>query len=409
MSELPQPYPRSSTGRPLRVLLVEVNEDGTIGGSHQVLLDVVRRLDRRFVEPVVLFYQDNPVADRLRQLSVDVKVLEDLRRREVTRYRASNRFIRYGGLIGAIATRARFLGRHRIDLVHINNSPQVAFYDWLPAARARRVPIVVSAMGDAGPIEGRVRRSLTRTYSHYIAVSEYMRRALISQGIPSSRITLVQNGIDAARIRSRIRRNPEVIRGALDVRPDQILGLMVGNIRRWKGQHVVLEALARLPIEIRGQIVIAFAGAHDETGLDYQGELEATTRKWKVTPQIRWLGRREDIPDLFNAADFGLHASIVPEPFGLVMVECMATGTPVIAAQEGGAAEIVTAETGWVYPGGDAEALASLLRTFPLQRKFFQRFVEACQDRAGQFDAAVMAEGVQDVYLKLSGGRRRWK
>jgi hypothetical protein len=63
-------------GTPVRILYIEANEDGTVGGSHRVLFDLVCNLDRTQYEPVVLFYQDNAYASRLRALGVDVVVLE---------------------------------------------------------------------------------------------------------------------------------------------------------------------------------------------------------------------------------------------------------------------------------------------------------------------------------------------
>lgn len=397
-----------SRAGPIRVMIVEVNDDGTIGGSHQVLLDVVRRLNRDLVEPVVTFYEDNPVADRLRELSLDVLILDEFHSRELERYRSNKRFDRYRGAVEAVLARVELLKKHKVDLVHINNSPQVAIYDWLPAAKSLGLPIVASAMGDAGPISGRLKRILVRGYTHYIPVSKYMHQALLEQGIDESRISLVRNGVDVALIRSRSRRTADAVRGELGVRPHQVLGVMVGNVRRWKGQHIVLEALARLHPDVRSRLVIAFAGANDPAGTDFQLELQSMVDHWGLAHQTRWLGRRDDVPDLFHAADFGLHASVIPEPFGLVMVECMTMGTPVIAAQEGGAAEIVTAETGWLYRGGDADALASLLQTLPLDRPYFEQFAQACRHRADEFDSALMSRGVQDVYLLVSGGRRRW-
>ena len=392
----------------IRVMIVEVNDDGTIGGSHQVLWDVIRRLDRHLVEPVVAFYEDNPIAERLRGMGVSVIVLDDLHRDELKRYRSGRTTERYRAVVQAVRARVALLKRDQIDLVHINNSPQVAIYDWLPAARNLGIPIVASAMGDAGPITGRIRRTLVRSYNHYIAVSHYMYQALREQGVSESRISLVRNGVDVSMIQSRLRRSRGSVRRELGVLPHQLLGVMVGNVRRWKGQHVVLQALALLPPDKRSRLVVAFAGANDPSGLDFQLELQSMVDDWGLAQHTRWLGRRDDVPDLFRAADFGLHASILPEPFGLVMVECMATGTPVIASQEGGAAEIVTPETGWCYRGGDADELASLLMSLPLERAHFRRFAGTCRLRAEEFDARFMSQGVEDVYLRVSGGRRRW-
>ena len=69
--------------RPKRVLLIECNEDGTIGGSHQALFDLVRSLDKARYEPVVLFYQSNIYEEKLRALGIEVHSFEEVRKREL--------------------------------------------------------------------------------------------------------------------------------------------------------------------------------------------------------------------------------------------------------------------------------------------------------------------------------------
>src|SRR5688500_11752438 len=74
--------PRTAGAPPPRVLYIEANEDGTVGGSHRVLFDLVCNLDRTQHEPVVLFYQDNAYVARLRAHGINVMVLEEVRARE---------------------------------------------------------------------------------------------------------------------------------------------------------------------------------------------------------------------------------------------------------------------------------------------------------------------------------------
>src|SRR5712664_876406 len=63
-------------GKPIRILYVEANEDDTVGGSHQAMFDLARKLDRNDFEPHVLFYQNNVFADRLRRLGISVHSYE---------------------------------------------------------------------------------------------------------------------------------------------------------------------------------------------------------------------------------------------------------------------------------------------------------------------------------------------
>ena len=365
-------------------------------------------MNRDRVSPVVAFYQENPFVRRLRALGLEVHVFSSLRSQELRRYRSGSLIERYWGLLGAIRARWQLIRKLKIDLVHINNSPQVAAHDWLPASRIIGVPIIASAMGDAAYIDRRFRRAIIRRYNHYLPVSQYMRRSLLAQGVSPARVTMVRNGVDTDRIHSRIVRSREQVRHDLEVLPEQTLGVMVGNVRRWKGQGVVLEALAKVPSDLRSRLVIAFAGSDDPQNRDFRYELDQKTQDLGLLAQIRWLGRREDVPELFHAADFGLHASVLPEPFGLVMAECMATGTPVIAAQEGGASEIISPGTGWVYPGGQADSLAELFTKVLREPEQFRVSADDCRRRAKEFSAERMAAEMEAVYLSVTASRRRW-
>jgi len=78
---------------------------------------------------------------------------------------------------------------------------------------------------------------------------------------------------------------------------------------------------------------------------------------------VHLTGFRPDIPDVMNAWDIVVHASIRPEPFGRVILEGMLLGKPVVAMAAGGVPELITHEqTGWLVPPGDAAALAAQLR-----------------------------------------------
>lgn len=385
--------------------MVEANEDGTVGGSHQIMFDTVTRVDRTQFTPVPCFYQDNPFADRYRSLGLEVLVLEDLRAHERAVRLGSGRGRRTLDMIRAVQRRRRLLRESGIDLLHLNNSPHVGFSDWLPAGKAARVPVIVNAMGDAEPIKGGAwKRKVVASFDHYVPISTFMEAALHRQGVPPEKMTLIRAGVDVAKLRSSVDRPREEVRNGLSVESHQRLVVMVGNIREWKGQHVVIEALGRLPPETRERLVVAFVGAEYGPDDPYAQGLRDRCEGLQLHGSVRWLGSRADVGTLFAAADAGLHASITPEPFGLVMVECMAVGTPVIAAREGGAAEIVTPDTGWVHPGGDDAALAELLamvaRTDPDSREVQDRRA-ACLSRSEGFDVREMAEGVQAVWTGM--------
>ncbi len=82
----------------------------------------------------------------------------------------------------------------------------------------------------------------------------------------------------------------------------------------------------------------------------------------ELTDRVIFTGARTDVPDLLALADVVVHCSIRPEPFGRVVVEALAAGRPLVAADGGGVVEIVEPDrTGVLVPAGDASALAAAI------------------------------------------------
>lgn len=403
MPSTPPSRPADRQREPKRILFVEANEDGTVGGSHKALYDLVRLIDRRRFEPLVLFYQHNEYIGRLRDADVEALDFEDVRRGERQVRGDSNVVVKVGGLLARIRQRMRFLRAHRIDLVHLNNSPKVGSDDWLPAARLLRIPCLVNVMGDARGDTGRVRKWLFRQFDHYLPISRFIADAMEGHGIPRQKMDLIYLGVDVEAIRSGVRKSRGEVRTELGVPDGAVLALMIGNIREWKGQHVVLDAFARLEGEARERLHIAFAGAAGAADVPYQQRLADIVARAKLEERVHFLGPRSDVPDLLAAADIALHASIRPEPFGLVVIEAMAAGRTLIAANTGGPAEIVEEGTGFTFDPAEPAQLASLLDR--LVRDPAQ--VNAVGHRAGQraeaFSIQAYTAGVQRVYERMLG------
>jgi glycosyltransferase involved in cell wall biosynthesis len=136
---------------------------------------------------------------------------------------------------------------------------------------------------------------------------------------------------------------------------------IAGNIQEWKGQHVVVEALGLLADQAALHCVIA-GGVH-RAGETYAAELRARLHALGLADRVHLIGFRADIPDVMNAWDVVVHASVRPEPFGRVILEGMLLGKPVVATAAGGVPELIEdGRTGVLVPPGDAPALANALR-----------------------------------------------
>jgi len=195
----------ASTGSSKRILFVEANEDGTVGGSHQVLLDMVTHFDRKAVDPVVMFYEDNRFAELTEGAGVETIRWDSVRAAERKVQTEGGAVAKLWGILRAIRARYRFIREHRIDLVHMNNSPRTGRDDWLPAARLAGIPIVASARGDANPLPGEgmrvsVHKALMRGFDRVLAVSEYIATAWRAQGLAPHKVRVVHDGVNRAKL-----------------------------------------------------------------------------------------------------------------------------------------------------------------------------------------------------------------
>jgi glycosyltransferase involved in cell wall biosynthesis len=194
-----------------------------------------------------------------------------------------------------------------------------------------------------------------------IAISHFIAGHLIARhGTDPARVRVIPRGVDPLRFDpasvggDRMRRLAEAWR-----LPDGApVILLPGRLTRWKGQAVLIEALARM---VRSDAVAVLAG--DAQGRDaYRAELETLAAARGVAARLRMPGDCPDMPAGLMLADAVVSASTDPEAFGRVVVEGQAMGRPVVATAHGGASETVAdGETGWLVPPSDAGALAARL------------------------------------------------
>lgn len=327
--------------RPTRV--VHVITTLTTGGAERQLELLVERSSAQ--SRTLCLYEGGPVADAMRRRGHHVDVL---------------------GMAGwrkplAIARLARELRRLRPDVVHVH---LLAAQLWgIPAARLAGVPVVVSSEHSlmADSIEGRPLTAwLRRVYTglealtdHTVAVSATTADRLVAWGVPRSRISVIDNGIDLDAVRPRAG-DRERVRAELGVPEGSTAVVVVGRLDPVKRVDEVLRALA--PRLLAGGHVLLVAGAGS-----LRPGLESLAEELEIAPAVRWLGARDDVPAVLAAADVLLSASR-DETFGLAVLEAVAGGLPSVFVQCPALEELGTLPEGVARAdGGGPEALSAAL------------------------------------------------
>ena len=290
---------------------------------------------------------------------------------------------------------ARRLRRLCPDLVH-TNSLKAAIYGGL-AARLAGVPVVWHIRDRISedylpPAAVRLVRALARRVPAGVIANS--QSTLDTLGPLSCPTAVVPSPIDPALLH-----RPHPPRGD---RP--FTAAMVGRLAPWKGQHVFLEAFARAFPGGPERALVVGGALFGET--DYESEIYALTARLGLTDRVEFTGFTDDVAGQLDRADVLVHASVIPEPFGLVVVEAMAAGLPVIAADAGGPAEVITHRVdGILCPPGDIEALATTLQGLAVDEDLGGLLSTNARSRAGDFGPGRIGPSVVDLYeAALSGG-----
>jgi glycosyltransferase involved in cell wall biosynthesis len=172
---------------------------------------------------------------------------------------------------------------------------------------------------------------------------------------------------------------------------------MVGRLAPWKGQHLFLRAFAQAFPHGRETAVIAGAALFGED--EYERALRQLADDLGISDRVRFAGFVEDVPSLLADSDVLVHASVIAEPFGQVVVEGMAAGLPVIATDAGGPAEVITdGFDGLLVAPNDVPLLAAQLERLRDDPELRQRLGTAARRRAQDFSAPTVARQVRDTW-----------
>ncbi|WP_237215130.1 glycosyltransferase family 4 protein, partial [Falsiroseomonas oryziterrae] len=255
------------------------------------------------------------------------------------------------------AALADLVRREEVAILHAR-SRGPAWSAWLAARRsgAHFVTTYHGAYNEGFPGK-RLYNSVMARGERVIAISRFI-AGLIEQrhGTPRDRIRLIPRGVDPRRFDPSAVPGADVLalREAWGAAPGQPVVLLPARLTRWKGQGVLVEALARLP----GVIGVLAGGGNDA----FARELQDRAAALGLGPRLVLAGHVDRLDVALLAADVVLHASTDPEAFGRTVIEAQCMARPVVASDLGGPRETVEeGATGWRVPPGDPAALAATL------------------------------------------------
>jgi glycosyltransferase involved in cell wall biosynthesis len=370
----------SAPARELRVLIV-MPLGAALGGGEVMLRQLLQKGRGKGITWIVAFLRSGPFVDEARALGVEAHVVEGGRFREI------------GKRIGAVRELARLARTVRADAV----------FGWMvagqvmagPAAMLAGLPNVWYQVATPGP--DLLDRFATLCPTHGVIALSKAGVEAQRQIWPQRNVVLVHPGASLEAANAARATDALAMRARLGLPADVPIAGIVGRLQRWKGMHVFLDALA-IARKSRSELHGVIVGGPHETEPGYLDELKAQARALGISDAVTFAGFQPNAIQWMQAMDIVVHASD-REPFGIVIVEAMALGKPVIAGADGGPAEIITdGVDGLLAPFGDAHALAERLERILKDRAFAARLGSAALARAAQFsDEAYAARVVEAV------------
>jgi glycosyltransferase involved in cell wall biosynthesis len=381
--------------------ILAIDHAGVMGGAEHSLADV---LDAFKPSADALLLADGPFRVALEKRGIRVAV-EPLR---------ASAAVRKGGGVPSPSVLfdvwrvARAVARRAepYDVLYANS--QKAFVVAALAGRAARRPVVWHLRDMLGPphfsaLNSSVATWLANRFARVvIANSQATVDAFVAAGGHRTLVRVVHNGVDAKPFDAVSPQAARALRDSLGVPADATLVAHVGRFHEWKGQQVLLRALAREP-----RAHAWFVGAPLFGEEAFAAELRALATSLGLDQRVSFLGLRDDVPALLKAADIVVHSSVFPEPFGRVVVEGMLAGRPVIAANAGGVPEIVdTGRTGVLVAPNDPAALAEAIARLIDDPARAQSIATAGAAHArAAFSREAMIRGVAAAFESVKPGR----
>ena len=289
---------------------------------------------------------------------------------------------------------ARIYLKEGVDIVHVNNGLNNLTPALVSVLLGRKFVVHIHGMQNPGFIQ----KILINKVPKFITISGFMKLGLIENGFPEERLVVIHNPICSADV------SPETI---IDLRKyysiaedEQVLGI-VGRITRWKGHIEFLKAANRVMQAVPGLKVI-IVGDFSGDSL-YRDEIMQLVEASGHKDRIIFTGYVKDVERYYSVMDVCVHASIEPEPFGLVITEAMASGVAVIASDRGAPQEIITAgEDGFLVNPEDTEKLASTIIRLLGDDGLRSRIAARAKERVlRDYQADDYARAMERVYLAV--------
>ena len=287
---------------------------------------------------------------------------------------------------------ANWIRENNIELIHSHMSSGHAF--GVLMKMMTKIPVIATAHSCSLQLHWR--------FNDYViansqATYDYHRRV---NRIPAHKMEKVFCFTDIERFKHVTPLNVTIVKRQMRLKSGEFLVGVVGEVVARKGHLYLFQALEEIIKSIPNfKLVLLGRFKRNEP---YVKRLRAIQLKQKLHGRIKWLGLRTNVQDYMAAFDLCVVPSI-EEPLGLVALESLAAGTPVVAARTGGLPEIVRPdENGILVPPKDPRQLAQAIVKMAASKSERARLGESGRQMVQQeFDPIALTQDVEKIFEKV--------
>lgn len=316
-----------------------------VGGGPISLFNLVKGLDRKRFEPVVVCPKSGSLSDALRDLNIKTRIFE------------TKKLIGLGffSFIPNLIKLLKLVKKEKINIIHSNAAASRESIYAGVTSRLTRLPFIyhVRIFYPIGFIE----RLIFKLSTKVIVISEAVRKN-IAPFVKKDKIERVYNGVDLNKFRPDMKKG--IIRHEFTIKSKTKIVGTVGRLSTDKGYEHILEAFSLIKKRLKEDIKLLVVGEDIDSGKEYQKFLIRKTKEFNLSSDVIFTGYREDIPEILTDLDVFVHYCET-EAFGRVIIEAMAMAKPVVSIiDSGGVPEIVEdGKTGILVPPKNPEAMSS--------------------------------------------------
>ena len=359
-----------------------IHSSAELYGSDKSLLNIIKNISRKKFRIYVLLPAEGPLSDEIRKMK-NVKLfifdVAILRRKNLSIKGIIKYFLNFKKSYKYIK---KIIKNNKIDIVYTNTS--VVFPGAIAAKHCKIKSIWHIREIIKNSYENIVISKIVNHYADIVIANS--KSTAESIRVDKKKISIVYNAVaDFNSNKERKKRNKYVVG-------------MAGRINRWKGQKLFIEA-AKKVIDNIDNIEFVIAGSAYE-GEEYITEqIKKYIKDNNLEHKIKLLGQVNDMKKFYESIDIFVLPSIQPEPFGLVIIEAMDCGLPVIATNHGGPVEIIENNVdGILVSYENSDEIADAIIRLASDKKFYKKISEnGRRKKIKQFSIETMVNEITSI------------